>query len=156
MALLFLKKIGAVMLLALIIIASDFAVVYGVNAKVSEALNNAVDAAIIENLDNAALTYQGMDEILKELVRQKFIRVMEEELGAGYSPAKNAFYNNVFYRHGIKLNEFRTDWYGEFPKVYASVSVKVDTALLGKLMPGRAEVKINNFDSLYWQWAYLQ
>lgn len=142
------------MLLVLIIVISDFAILYGINTKVTGALSNAVDAATIKNLDNIALRYQGMDETLLMLVRQAFTQSMAEGLGADFSPGENSFINDGFLRHGVRVNEFWVGWHDNFPKIYASVSVKIDTVLLGTLVPEYVDIEVNNFDSLYWQWAY--
>lgn len=151
MALLFQKKVVAIMLIFLIILAADFAIIYSVNAKLSEALGNAVDAAIVANMDNIGLRHALMDEMLEGVVHEEFIRTMVMELGVYYSG--NEFRNNGFFRHGIKINELYTDWRDDYPLVFASVSTKVDTTLLGRLLPEKTKIEINNFDSLHWQWA---
>lgn len=152
MVMLFLKKIAAIMLLVLVILTCDYALVYGINLKMKEALNNATDAAIVTNMDNIALIYANMNEMLEPMVKNKFVEVFEEELGVVYNG--NVFKNNGFFSRGITgMETFKTDWHDGFPLVYASLSVQIDTMLLSRLIPNLTRIEINNFDSLYWQWA---
>lgn len=147
MVMTFIKKSLAMLMIVLTVLIGDLMVVYAVDVKAREALENAVDGAVLINMDNYALSYSTMDTIT-EMSRDTFHQVLREEL-----ELNSDYKNGRFFRHGVQVHNLYVGWHEDYPVVRAQISVMVDTILLKRLMPEWSEVKIDNYDHLYWQWS---
>ncbi len=147
MVMTFIKKMLAMFLIVLTVLIGDFMIVYAIDVRVKEALENAVDGAILINMDNYALAYSNMDTVI-DMSREVFYKVLKSELDLG-----DDFKNDKFFRRGVHVNNLYVGWHDEYPIVRAQVTVQVDTVLLKKFMPEMSEIIIDNYDHLYWQWS---
>ncbi len=147
MVMTFIKKMLAMLFIVLMVIIGDLMIVYAVDVKTKEALENAVDGAIMVNMDNYALAYSSMDTVI-DMSRDAFYQVLKTELDLN-----DDYANDYFFRHGVQVRNLYIGWYNEYPIVRAQISVKVDTLLLKRLMPEMSEIKLDNYDHLYWQWS---
>ncbi len=147
MVLTFIKKSLALLLIVLVLISSDYILIYGMHTRMREALINSVDSAIITNMDNSGLGYANMD--------------------TDYLPAEIAFYNTLkaelgldsdmksdtFFKNGVTVESLHMDWRDDYPIVRAKISTTVNTIIVHKFIPESNKVIIDNFDHLYWQWS---
>lgn len=141
------QKAVAILALIFFVLLADFIVILGVSVKMREALNNAIDGAVMVNLDAEPLRYTDMNS-LRERAEQAFYEILKNELGLD-----NNFRNKTFFRHGVKIEHLYIGWEGDFPLVESEISVQIDTVLLGRFLFDTYIVRLNSLDKLYWQWA---
>jgi hypothetical protein len=137
----------AMLFIVFMVLISDLITVYAVDLQVRGALLNAVDGATTINMDPGALTHADMDAIREEAGRVFYARLQDGlELDADFK-------NERIFRHGVRVEHLYVGWHNNQPLVRAEVSVRIDTMLLQRFLPEAAEVRVNNFDHLYWRWS---
>ncbi|MBS4020862.1 MAG: hypothetical protein KGZ79_00365 [Dethiobacter sp.] len=147
MAMTVIKKFLILLMVVLVVLLSDLLIAYGIQIKMREALENSVDGALLVNMDNMALAYADMDTV-RNTAREKFYEVLRAELQLDEN-----LKNDNFFRHGVDVTHLYVEWHDGYPVVRAEISARIDTVLLGRLLPDQSQAKINNFDHLYWQWS---
>lgn len=143
----FIKKMLAMLFIVLMVLIGDLITIYAVDLKVRGALLNAVDGASTINMDPDALAHADMNAIREEAGRVFYASLQDGlDLDA-------AFKNERFFRHGLRVEHLYVGWHADQPLVRAEVSVRIDTVLLQRFLPAASEVRVNNFDHLYWRWS---
>lgn len=147
MVMTFIKKSLAMLFILLVLLMSDYILIYGMNTRMQEALLNSVDGAIIVNMDNMALAYAEMDTYYA-LAEETFYAILQAEL-----ELDEDLKNDTFFKHGVVVEGLYIGWHDQYPIVRAQISTTVDTMILRRFLPALNEIVIDNYDHLYWQWS---